>query len=188
VGAADNKNPKGQAPDGSDHNNGYECDGNHGIGRSNPAHTGCRTSAAVAGSTATQGTTIRAIDPASAPADPAVVTVVDPTVDSAAKPGCAGGTMTVDANGDGTIDDGDCTAVEGTALVRAASASGTSDPASAAGGSSPRTGGVEVLGATMSRGSALPLTGASTSVLVMVGLLLIGAGALLVAKVRAVRA
>ncbi len=41
VGKADNKNPKGQYPNGSDHNNGYECDGNHGIGRTNPAHTGC---------------------------------------------------------------------------------------------------------------------------------------------------
>ncbi|MDQ3964445.1 MAG: hypothetical protein M3277_11125 [Actinomycetota bacterium] len=48
VGAADNKNPPGQFPDGSDHNNGYECDGNNGIGkgkdeqsRGNPAHTGC---------------------------------------------------------------------------------------------------------------------------------------------------
>lgn len=40
-GAADNKNPKGQAPDGSDHNNGYECDGNN--GHPNPAHTGCAT-------------------------------------------------------------------------------------------------------------------------------------------------
>jgi hypothetical protein len=43
VGNADNKNPKGQLPGGSDHNNGYECDGNHGVGRSNPAHTGCKT-------------------------------------------------------------------------------------------------------------------------------------------------
>ena len=43
VGKADNKNPKGQQPGGSDHNAGYECDRNHGIGRSNPAHTGCRT-------------------------------------------------------------------------------------------------------------------------------------------------
>jgi len=43
VGKADNKNPKGQMPNGSDHNKGYECDRNHGIGRSNPAHTGCRT-------------------------------------------------------------------------------------------------------------------------------------------------
>ena len=41
VGAADNKNPKGQLPDGSDPNNGYECDGNQGVGQTNPAHTGC---------------------------------------------------------------------------------------------------------------------------------------------------
>src|SRR4051794_38464620 len=41
VGKADNKNPKGQYPNGSDHNAGYECDRNHGVGRSNPAHTGC---------------------------------------------------------------------------------------------------------------------------------------------------
>ena len=41
VGKADNKNPPGQFKDGSDHNAGYECDRNHGIGRSNPAHTGC---------------------------------------------------------------------------------------------------------------------------------------------------
>ena len=41
VGKADNKNPKGQNPNGSDHNKGYECDGNHGIGQTNPAHTGC---------------------------------------------------------------------------------------------------------------------------------------------------
>jgi hypothetical protein len=44
VGAADNKNPKGQYPDGSDHNNGYECDGNNGIGKGNPAHTSCQPS------------------------------------------------------------------------------------------------------------------------------------------------
>jgi LPXTG cell wall anchor motif len=43
VGNADDKNPKGQYPNGSDHNAGYECDRNHGIGRSNPAHTGCTT-------------------------------------------------------------------------------------------------------------------------------------------------
>ena len=41
VGAADNKNPPGQAPDASDANNGYECDGNRGVGKTNPAHTGC---------------------------------------------------------------------------------------------------------------------------------------------------
>ncbi len=41
VGNADDKNPPGQAPDGSDHNAGYECDRNSGVGRTNPAHTGC---------------------------------------------------------------------------------------------------------------------------------------------------
>ncbi|HET9861459.1 MAG TPA: hypothetical protein VFQ19_16905 [Nocardioidaceae bacterium] len=44
VGKADNKNPKGQMPNGSDHNAGYECDTNNGIGKTNPAHTGCTTS------------------------------------------------------------------------------------------------------------------------------------------------
>lgn len=43
VGNADNKNPKGQYPDGNhDGNAGYECDANNGVGRSNPAHTGCQ--------------------------------------------------------------------------------------------------------------------------------------------------
>ena len=42
VGKADNKNPKGQKPNGSDDgNSGYECDNNNGVGKSNPAHTGC---------------------------------------------------------------------------------------------------------------------------------------------------
>ena len=45
VGNADDKNPPGQYPDGSDSNNGYECDGNSGIARTNPAHTGCTTPA-----------------------------------------------------------------------------------------------------------------------------------------------
>jgi LPXTG-motif cell wall-anchored protein len=42
VGKADNKNPPGQKPGPQDHNNGYECDGNHGIAKTNPAHTGCK--------------------------------------------------------------------------------------------------------------------------------------------------
>jgi hypothetical protein len=41
VGKADNKNPPGQFPNGSDPNAGYECDRNNGIGKTNPAHTGC---------------------------------------------------------------------------------------------------------------------------------------------------
>ncbi|HKN92297.1 MAG TPA: LPXTG cell wall anchor domain-containing protein [Acidimicrobiia bacterium] len=47
MGKADNKNPHGQMPNGSDHNAGYECDRNHGIGRTNPAHTGCKTASVV---------------------------------------------------------------------------------------------------------------------------------------------
>jgi hypothetical protein len=43
VGKADNKNPGGQMPDASDANAGYECDTNHGIAQTNPAHTGCVT-------------------------------------------------------------------------------------------------------------------------------------------------
>jgi LPXTG-motif cell wall-anchored protein len=47
VGKADNKNPSGQFPDGTDANQGYECDGNSGIGQTNPAHTGCVAETAV---------------------------------------------------------------------------------------------------------------------------------------------
>ncbi|MDP8930229.1 MAG: hypothetical protein M3O70_17090 [Actinomycetota bacterium] len=42
VGKADNKNPPGQMPGGSDPNAGYECDTNKGVGKSNPAHTSCK--------------------------------------------------------------------------------------------------------------------------------------------------
>ena len=41
VGKADAKNPPGQLPGGSDSNRGYECDENQGIGKTNPAHSGC---------------------------------------------------------------------------------------------------------------------------------------------------
>jgi len=44
VGQADNKNPPGQLPGGSDLNAGFECDRNQGIGQTNPAHTGCVSS------------------------------------------------------------------------------------------------------------------------------------------------
>jgi hypothetical protein len=41
VGNADDKNPPGQGTGGDDPNAGYECDRNHGVGRGNPAHSGC---------------------------------------------------------------------------------------------------------------------------------------------------
>ena len=44
VGNADDKNPPGQLPNGKDHNAGYECDRNKGVGQGNPAHTDCQSS------------------------------------------------------------------------------------------------------------------------------------------------
>ena len=41
VGNADDKDPPGQGPTGSDHDAGHECDRNQGIGNGNPAHEGC---------------------------------------------------------------------------------------------------------------------------------------------------
>ena len=41
VGKADAKNPPGQLPGGGDANRGYECDENQGVGKTNPAHSGC---------------------------------------------------------------------------------------------------------------------------------------------------
>lgn len=41
VGNADTKNPPGQLPGGHDANRGYECDANQGVGKTNPAHSGC---------------------------------------------------------------------------------------------------------------------------------------------------
>jgi hypothetical protein len=45
VGNADDKDPPGQFENGSDANNGYECDGNGGVAKTNPAHTGCKSPA-----------------------------------------------------------------------------------------------------------------------------------------------
>jgi hypothetical protein len=57
VGKADNKNPPGQQPGPSDHNAGYECDRNNGIGKSNPAHTGCASTTTVVTTTTVPTTT-----------------------------------------------------------------------------------------------------------------------------------
>src|SRR5205814_8895528 len=46
-GPSDEKNPPGQVD--NQHDNGYECDGNHGVGDhgGNPAHTGCASTTTV---------------------------------------------------------------------------------------------------------------------------------------------
>ena len=79
VGKADDKNPKGQRPNGSDSNNGYECDGNSGIARTNPAHTGCTTPVAE--------------EPVVAPEAPVVapeVVVTEPVVETVPAPAVMG--------------------------------------------------------------------------------------------------
>src|SRR3954447_23790788 len=99
VGNADDKNPPGQAPDGSDHNKGYECDSNHGVGRTNPAHTGC-----------TPGT----------PTEPKVCPDGSPMTDrnhdgkvngadcQKDEKVCPDGTPMTDRNGDGKVNGADC--------------------------------------------------------------------------------
>ena len=69
VGKADNKNPQGQRPNGSDHNAGYECDRNNGIGKTNPAHTGCTTPTTVV-QTCPDGSPLPAGGAASCPKPP----------------------------------------------------------------------------------------------------------------------
>jgi hypothetical protein len=67
VGKADAKNPPGQLPGGQDSNKGYECDENQGVGKTNPAHSGCSSSAPPP-TTSKPPTTIRQPTPESKPA------------------------------------------------------------------------------------------------------------------------
>lgn len=160
VGKADNKNPKGQYPDGSDHNKGYECDGNHGIGRSNPAHTGCRMASA-----------------SSAPAVGVTTTQVDSTVDET-KPA-----DTIDADVAGVVFERAVSVPSGAAdefVLAAGSIRGGATETAAVKGATADRGAL----------AALPLTGAGAGVLssVLVALALLGVGFVLVRKSRAVAA
>ncbi|HVF20876.1 MAG TPA: hypothetical protein VNA14_11635 [Mycobacteriales bacterium] len=82
-GRADNKYPPGQNRDGADHNNGYECDGNKGIAKTNPAHTGCQAPA-------TEPTTPPCVpteaNPCGAPCVPSDANPCEPCVPSDANP------------------------------------------------------------------------------------------------------
>lgn len=193
VGKADNKNPKGQYPDGSDHNKGYECDGNHGIGRSNPAHTGCRMESGsqpsggdkpavgdkpCKGDKPSAGDKPAVGDEPSAGDEPSVGGDTTPTV----------GPSTDSDKPVGTPD----TEVEGASLERAASAlTNAANPfvlaAGAIRGSALNTAAVK--GVTVERGgiTALPLTGAGIDVTtsVLVALALLSAGLVLVRRSRA---
>jgi hypothetical protein len=95
VGNADGKNPPGQFKDGSDHNNGYECDGNHGIGRTNPAHSGCST-------TTTEPSTTTTLVPCTGPSC-STTTTTEPSTTTTVVP-CTGDSCstTTTAPGDTT--------------------------------------------------------------------------------------
>ncbi|MDQ1396053.1 MAG: hypothetical protein QOG64_1312 [Acidimicrobiaceae bacterium] len=168
VGNADDKNPKGQAPNGSDHNNGYECDGNHGVGKGNPAHSGCQSSSPPV-------------------VTPPVTPNPKPMPDHGPKPPhvpgdnpghtddklCPNGQMNHDVNGDGVINDADCVAPAGEVLAPAVVAPATVTP-------------IQVLGETVTRpvtpavavesarsSSPLPFTGGNSVSLVLVGLTMV---------------
>ncbi|WP_091369791.1 hypothetical protein [Actinokineospora alba] len=101
VGKADNKNPKGQLPGPQDGNKGYECDSNHGIGRSNPAHTGCKSTTTtttpptttITTTTTTSTTTGTTSGPSTAPAPQPGI---NPAAGSAAAGTTAGTTSLAD--------------------------------------------------------------------------------------------
>lgn len=82
VGNADDKNPPGQANDGSDHNNGYECDGNQGVGKTNPAHSGCESTT----TTVPQTTTTTEFVPCTGDGCP-TTTTTEPSTTTTTAPG-----------------------------------------------------------------------------------------------------
>lgn len=151
VGKADNKNPKGQAPDGSDHNAGYECDRNRGIGRTNPAHTGCARSTSTAGDVGGTDDSVGSDDSDSTTKPVADTDVAGVSVTRAAS--------TPGADGAGVLGSG-------------ATRGGAADIAVA--------GILSAAGAGQGSG-ALPVTGAGAGVmaLALVAVALLGAGALL---------
>lgn len=87
VGSADGKNPPGQAVDGSDHNNGYECDGNQGVGKTNPAHSGCATATTAPPTTTTAPpTTTTTAPPTTTTTAPSTTTTAAVTTTTTAAP------------------------------------------------------------------------------------------------------
>ena len=89
VGNADNENPSGQHHDGNDHNNGYECDGNNGVAKGNPAHSVCPTTVTTVPQTTTTTAPSTTTTTAPATTTTTVAAVTTTTV--------AGGTTTTTA-------------------------------------------------------------------------------------------
>lgn len=172
VGNADDKNPPGQAPGGSDHNAGYECDRNHGIGRTNPAHTGCAAPApapVVVPARCPDGTAMKDVDHDGV-ADAKDCVKPPPTCATGCvepQATCPGGAPMTDVNGDGVSDVWDCATVKTVTKDRVV-------PASVLSGTRIRTDRPVVAGVT------LPVTGSGTSTAIGLALVLVAAGAVLV--------
>ena len=164
VGRADNKNPKGQAPGGSDNNAGYECDRNHGIGRSNPAHTGCTTS--TTGSTSTTSTTLKHHGS----------TTTSTTATTQPKSSGSTSTTTVCSSGtSGSTGSGSAGSSCGTTITPAIGAPGH--------GSSTTVAPATPAKASKAKGS-LAFTGANLGIEFLAGGMAMGAGALLLGTTR----
>lgn len=136
----------------ADHNNGYECDGNNGMGQTNPAHTGCT---ATSGPTGPTGTT-------------------DTTTATGGTTGTTGGTTATGPTTSGIVP-----SVEGLTLTRSVTGALTTVPAvttELAGLALPRGTAADV---TTASGS-LPTTGSDTGLLLAIALsaLLMGTGAI----------
>jgi hypothetical protein len=159
VGAADNKNPPGQYPDGTDSNAGYECDRNQGVGQENPAHTGCATAPETSGEIRTTPTL------STTPTTPGAETITAPTPPG---PAVSGESVTPPAELSPQV--------LGESIV-APSAAGVSPAAAAAAaraaGTTPQPAPTAVLGSQLAR------TGMPVAPLLVAGLLLLAGGALL---------
>ena len=180
VGNADDKNPPGQAPGGSDHNAGYECDRSDGVGKENPAHTGCAEAGTgdalggdvlplmtAAGSSAySSDTVVLSAANDSAPVDSSSVDVLAPAVS-----GTAGAAVTGVATAEAVVAEASVPAD----IVGAGAPAGGSSVGSASTRGRP----AEVLGVRYERSapSILARTGAELVPLAGVGVLLCLAGA-----------
>ena len=162
VGKADNKNPHGEYPNGSDHNNGYECDGNNGIGKTNPAHSGCNDPCAT---TTTTGPTTTSMPPG------CVTTTTTPGSTTTTVPGSTT-TTTVPGSTTTTVP-GSTTTVPGSATTEPP----TSVPTSVLGEQISRP-------ATKVLGEQLARTGIAIGLVTLVGLGLAVGGVILVVGAR----
>jgi hypothetical protein len=176
VGKADNKNPAGQMPNGSDHNAGYECDRNHGIGRTNPAHTGC-TSAATTSSTSPPTTSQTTSTTVANTSKSSVANTTSTTAGHTTQPPAGTSTGTGTGTGFGLTAGSDDTTSAGLTTLQGSGLPGQS----AAPNASPAT-------ATRTNSGRLAFTGTDTIALLIAALLSVGAGAVFVAYSRHRRA